>query len=57
MDGLSAFRTSGGAGKRAISYRIIEPVAGQDGQIGCVPMGDATEVGKWMVAPSDKGKR
>ncbi len=57
MDGLSAYRRSGRASKPVVSYRIVEPVANQDGHIGCVPMGDATEVGKWMVAPSDKGKR
>ncbi|MXX36676.1 MAG: hypothetical protein F4Y91_00295 [Gemmatimonadetes bacterium] len=57
MDGLSAYRRSGRASKPVVSYRIVEPVPNEDGHIGCVPMDDAAEAGKWMVAPSDKGKR
>ena len=58
MDGLSAYRRAGGAGKRAVSYRIVEPEENQDGSIGCVhQMDDAVWAGQWMVAPPDKGNR
>ena len=53
MDGLSSYRRSGGAGKRTVSYRIVEPIANQAGSIGCVPMDDAAEGRQWMVAPAD----
>ena len=54
MDGLSAYRTSGRVGKRAVSYRIVEPVANAD--TGCMLIDDAAQAEQWMVAPSDKGK-
>ena len=58
MDGLSAYRRAGGAGKRAVSYRIVKPEANQDGPIGCVhQMDDAVWAWQWMVAPPDKGNR
>ena len=53
MDGLSAYRKSSGAGKQAVSYRIVEPVAGDGGQIGCVSIDDAAKARKWMVWSSD----
>ena len=58
MDGLSAYRRAGGAGKRAVSYRVIEPEANQDGSIGCVhQMDDAVWAGQWMVAHPDRDNR
>ena len=58
MDGLSAYRRSSGAGKRAVSYRVIEPEANQDGSIGCVhQMDDAVWAGQWMVAHPDRDNR
>ena len=53
MDGLSAHRRSGWASKPVVSYRIVEPVANQDGHIGCVPIDDTAAAERWMVAPSD----
>ena len=58
MDGLSAYRRTGVAGKRAASYRVIEPEANQDGSIGCVhQMDDAVWAGQWMVAHPDRDNR
>ena len=53
MDGLSAYRRAGGAGKRAVSYRIVEPEANQDGSIGCVhQMDDAVWAGAMDGCPA-----
>ena len=58
MDGLSAYRRSGAAGKRAASYRVVAPEANPDGSIGCVhQMDDSVWAGQWMVAPLEKGNR
>ena len=58
MDGLSAYRRTGVAGKRAASYRVIESEANQDGSIGCVhQMDDAVWAGQWMVAHPDRDNR
>ena len=57
MDGLSVFRRSGGAGKRAVSYRVLEPEANHDGSVGCIQMDDVAWPGPWMVARPDSGNR
>ena len=55
MDGLSAYRR---ASKQAVSYRVIEPEANQDGSIGCVhQMDNAVWAGQWMVAHLDRDNR
>ena len=51
MDGLSAYRRSGVAGKRVVSYRVFEPEANHDGTIGCIQMDDSVWAGQWMIAP------
>ncbi len=55
MNGLSAYRR---ASKQAVSYRVIEPEANQDGSIGCVhQMDNAVWAGQWMVAHLDRDNR
>ena len=55
MDGLSAYRRPGGAGKRvAASYRVVEPEANHDGSIGCILKDDVVWSGQRMVAPPDR---
>ncbi len=58
MDGLSAYRRSGVAGKRTVTYRVAEPEANQDGSVGCVhQMDDSAWGGQWMVALPEIGNR
>ena len=58
MDGLSAYRRPGGAGKRvAASYRVVEPEANHDGSIGCILKDDVVWSGQRMVAPPDSGNQ
>ena len=57
MDGLSAYRRAGGAGKRAVSYRIVEPEANHDGSIGCIRMDGVAWAGQGMVAPPENSTR
>ena len=57
MDGLSAYRRTRVAGKRAASYRVVEPEANHDGSIGCIRMDDVSWAGQWMVARPDNGNR
>ena len=58
MDGLSAFRRSGAAGKRTVTYHVTEPEANQDGSIGCVHQMDGSVwKGHWMVAHPEIGNR
>ena len=58
MDGLSAYRRSGVAGKRTVTYRVAEAEANQDGSVGCVhQMDDSAWGGQWMVALPEIGNR
>ena len=57
MDGLSAYRRTGVAGKRAVSYRVVEPEANHDGSIGCIRMDGVAWAGQRMVAPPESGTR
>ena len=57
MDGLSAYRRPGGAGKRAVSYRVVEPKADRVGSVGCIQMDDVAWPGQWMEAPPDNANR
>ena len=57
MDGLSAYRRSGVAGKRVVSYRVFEPEENHDGTIGCIQMDDSVWAGQWMIAHPDRDNR
>ena len=57
MDGLSAYRRSGGAGKRAVSYRVVKPEANHDGSVGCIQMHDVIWARQGMVARPDRHNR
>ena len=57
MDGLSAYRRTDVAGKRAVSYRVVEPEANHDGSIGCIRMDGVAWAGQRMVAPPESGTR
>ena len=57
MDGVSAYRRAGVAGKRAVSYRVVEPRADHAGSIGCIQMDHVGWERQWMVARPDRHNR
>lgn len=57
MDGSPAYHRSAGVGKRAVSYRSVEPEVNQDGSVGCVQMDDAAWPGQWMVSRPENSSR